>query len=110
MIKGLKLLLINKNKFKLIDLFYSGEIRKYILIGIINSILGYIVGVLTFKLFYDFFGIVFVSIFSSLLSILLSFINYKLFFFNKNFKNIVKELLKFYLTYAALITALMVTP
>ena len=90
MIKELKLLILNKKKFKIIELFYSGEIRKYILVGILNSILGYIIGVLTFKLFYDFFGVIFVSIVSNILSIFLSFVNYKLFFshffliFNKN--------------------------
>jgi len=103
MIKQLKLLLLNKKKFKILDLFYSGEIRKYIFVGLLNSILGYIIGVLTFKLFYDFFGVIFVSIISNILSILLSFINYKIFFFNKNFKNIVKEFFKFYLTYTIMI-------
>ena len=103
MIKDLKLLLSKKKQIKLIDLFCSGEIRKYIVIGIINSILGYIIGVLTFKLFYESFGIIFVSIFSNMLSIFLSFLNYKLFFFNKSYQNIFKEFFKFNLTYTVLI-------
>ena len=72
---------------------------KYLLIGILNSLFGYFIGVSFFNLFYDEWGIFFVTFFSNIFSIFVSFINYKLFYFNKLFRNVFREFIKFYLIY-----------
>ena len=92
-----------KKKFRIADLFHSVSVRKYVLIGSINSVSGYIIGVLIFNFFYSLLGVVLVSILSNFISILFSFINYKFFFFNKSFSNIIYEFFKFYLIYTIVI-------
>ena len=72
-----------KKKFRIADLFHSVSVRKYVLIGSINSVSGYIIGVLIFNFFYSLLGVVLVSILSNFISILFSFINYKFFFLTK---------------------------
>lgn len=104
MLKDLKEIITNKkNKSRIVDLFHSVSVRKYVLIGSINSISGYIIGVLIFNLLYSLLGVVLVSILSNFISILFSFINYKFFFFNKSFSNIIYEFFKFYIIYSVII-------
>ena len=99
MFKNQKFFLEFRKKIDFQNLFNSKELKIYIFIGIINSIIGYIVGVFIFKLLYEASGILLVSIISNLVSIFFSFLNYKLFFFNKNFKNLLSEFFKFYFIY-----------
>ena len=99
MFKNQKFFLEFRKKIDFQNLLNSKELKIYIFIGIINSIIGYIVGVFIFKLLYEASGILLVSIISNLVSIFFSFLNYKLFFFNKNFKNLLSEFFKFYFIY-----------
>ena len=86
-------------KSKFFYLVQQKNLKKYIIIGLLNTLSGYLVGVSIFSLFYKEFGIFFVSVFSNIISILISFINYKIFFFNKSFENILSEFIKFNLIY-----------
>ena len=72
--------------------------KRYLIIGIVNTILGYLSGILSFFLFYNLYGIFFVGLISNFVSITITFLNYKFFLF-KTKKNFFVEYAKSFINY-----------
>lgn len=72
--------------------------KRYLIVGITNTILGYLIGVLAYNFLYGFIDIVIIGIISSIISISISFATYKIYVFKTN-GNWFREYLKAYVVY-----------
>ena len=72
--------------------------KKYLIVGILNTIIGYLIGVFTYKNLEVSMGVVGVGFLTNFINITLSFIMYKIFVFKTN-KRWVSEYLKCYIVY-----------
>lgn len=75
---------------------------KYILIGIINTFLGYWIGVFCYFTFYNKFGIIFCTIIGNIFAISISFVNFRVFVFLSK-KNFFKQYIKSLVNYGFMI-------
>jgi putative flippase GtrA len=73
---------------------------KYLIVGILNTIIGYLIGVGVFKYLETSFNIFIISIVSSIFTISFSFMSYKFFVF-KTKGDFIIEYLKAYLVYGS---------
>ena len=73
--------------------------KRYLIIGLINTIFGYFIGILNYILFYKIIGIFFLSVLNNIVSITFSFLTYKYFVFKTNNNYILKEYFKSYIIY-----------
>ena len=73
--------------------------KRYLIIGLINTIFGYFIGILNYILFYKIIGIFFLSLLNNIVSITFSFLTYKYFVFKTNNNYILKEYFKSYIVY-----------
>ena len=77
----------------------DGKKKRYLIIGLINTIFGYFIGILNFILFYKLVGIFFLSLLNNIVSITFSFLTYKYFVFKTKNKFFLSEYLKSYIVY-----------
>ena len=68
--------------------------KRYLIIGLTNTIFGYFIGILNYILFYKIIGIFFLSVLNNIVSITFSFLTYKYFVFKTNNNYILKEYFK----------------
>ncbi len=73
--------------------------KRYLIIGLTNTIFGYFIGILNYILFYKIIGIFFLSVLNNIVSITFSFLTYKYFVFKTNNNYILKEYFKSYIIY-----------
>ena len=83
---------------KIIELSFSGTRPHFILVGCINTVIGYLIALAVYFLLGDFFHIIFIGIVINILSISFSFVMYKLLVF-KTRGNWLNEYLRSYLVY-----------
>ena len=83
---------------KLIELSFSGARPRFILVGCINTVIGYFIALAVYSFLGDFFHIIFIGIVINILSITFSFVTYKLLVF-KTRGNWLNEYLRSYLVY-----------
>ena len=77
----------------------DGKKKRYLIIGLINTIFGYFIGILNYILFYKLIGIFFLSLLNNIVSITFSFLTYKYFVFKTKNKFFLSEYLKSYIVY-----------
>jgi len=77
----------------------DGKKKRYLIIGLINTIFGYFIGILNYILFYKLIGIFFLSLLNFIVSITFSFLTYKYFVFKTKNKFFLSEYLKSYIVY-----------
>ena len=77
----------------------DGKKKRYLIIGLINTIFGYFIGILNYILFYKLIGIFFLSLLNNIVSITFSFLTYKYFVFKTKNKFFLNEYLKSYIVY-----------
>jgi len=75
--------------------------KKYLIVGILNTITGYLIGVFTYKSLEVSIGVVGVGFLTNFINITLSFIMYKIFVFKTN-KRWVSEYIKCYIAYGSI--------
>lgn len=75
--------------------------RRYLIVGVCNTLIGYFSGIYLYFLLKDNLRIVFISIISSVLSITISFLTYKIFVF-KTRGNWIREYIKCYMIYGGI--------
>jgi putative flippase GtrA len=75
--------------------------RRYLIVGVCNTLIGYFSGIYLYFLFKDNLRIVFISIISSVLSITISYLTYKIFVF-KTRGNWIREYIKCYMVYGGI--------
>ena len=80
----------------------DGKKKRYLIIGLINTIFGYFIGILNYILFYKLIGIFFLSLLNNIVSITFSFLTYKYFVFKTKNKFFLSEYLKSYIVYGIL--------
>ena len=88
-----------QNIKKLSTDYYQKIPKKFLIVGIINTVFGYFFGIISYSLFNSKFGIFLVAIINNVVSISFSFISFKFFVFNTKKNNWVFEYLKSYLVY-----------
>ena len=72
--------------------------NSYIIVGILNTIIGYLIGVIMFYILKDDFNNLQIAILINFITIFIAYFNYRFFHF-KSKKSIPRELFKFYFTY-----------
>ena len=77
----------------------DGKKKRYLIIGLINTIFGYFIGILNYILFYKLIGIFFLSLLNNIVSITFSFLTYKYFVFKTKNEFFLSEYLKSYIVY-----------
>ena len=77
----------------------DGKKKRYLIIGLINTIFGYFIGILNYILLYKLIGIFFLSLLNNIVSITFSFLTYKYFVFKTKNKFFLSEYLKSYIVY-----------
>ena len=80
----------------------DGKKKRYLIIGLINTIFGYFIGIFNYILFYKLIGIFFLSLLNNIVSITFSFLTYKYFVFKTKNKFFLSEYLKSYIVYGIL--------
>ena len=88
-----------QNIKKFSDYYYKKIPKKFLIIGIVNTVFGYFFGIVSYFLFYSKFGILFVAIINNVVSISFAFIGFKFFVFNTKKNNWIFEYLRSYLVY-----------
>jgi putative flippase GtrA len=85
---------------RIINIKNNCEIKqlKYLLIGIINTVIGYLVSVFSYTLMSSEYGLVIAAIIANIISITFSFFTYKVFVFRGS-DNILMEYLRCYIVY-----------
>ena len=91
--------MIIQNIKKIFTDYYQKIPKKFLIVGIINTVFGYFFGIISYSLFYSKFGIFFVAIINNVVLISFAFIGFKFFVFNTKKNNWVLEYLKSYLVY-----------
>ena len=79
--------------------YYQKIPKKFLIVGIINTVFGYFFGIISYSLFYSKFGIFLVAIINNVVSVSFAFIGFKFFVFNTKKNNWIFEYLKSYLVY-----------
>tara|TARA_B100001123_G_C15288736_1_gene1016635 strand:- start:373 stop:768 length:396 start_codon:yes stop_codon:yes gene_type:complete len=83
----------------MLNSIYNKVPKKFLLVGVINTIFGYSIGILNYFLFFHLIGIIGVGIINSIMSITFAFVLFKKFVFKTRNTNWILEYVRSYLVY-----------